>query len=1513
MVAGFVTWLVEGGVGPALAALPVNWTGEALANHARNWFRRIRETDDLSRLVRAAVGPSIELTRVEFDAMRDLLANTQTWSRAGSETVDDLAALIEACLQPQEGRTAEDAHTAAVVIVRGLLECAVADLEPELFQRLLLTRLRRMETGQATALDGLLLELQGDLAVRFAGMMEQFKRVLDRLPPGVAQRGEIAVYLRTVVDWLGSDPWPHDPQFGGPILTPAAIERRLGVGAQVGSQDTDADELGQRCRRLVILGGPGSGKTWLAKRMARRCAEEALEALAGGAAPDDVELPLFTTCSRLSRAAGDIRHAVVSSALEQVGDFGGSRLTAALRAFFTERNAPTLVVIDSLDEANGADDRLRQAGTLPWRIVVTSRPSSWDHQLAVSVVDDSQRVAELRPLRYPDDVEAFIGNWFGSQPARGADLVAQIARRPDLQEAATVPLLLAFFCIVGGGAPLPELGSDLYAKVINRLLTGRWRGRHDRHPDIRACLAALRAWAWSGIARHPVTGLGIWEDEISCESAGLLEVDSNAVNHVATPMSPPDVDSGKIMRRFIHRLIREHLVAEHVAGLGVDQAAEVLLPHLWYDPDWENAAPAAIAMHPQHDQLLQTLICQAARSDLIPEDLSVIDGGRQFQTLLARVAAESSEERWTSEMAAIIGEALVQVAGLGWTYGLTRGSPWGNSIYEARQSLLGLLANAHNGQSAHELTDAVVEFAVTGEDKRQARKILLGLLAQAGDRPGGDRLAIWLAPGVARLDPTAEEKHQARQALLRLLAHADNGWVAQHLALAVAGLDPTTEEKHKAREALLGLLRRTANETSESDAGELIGGLAEVATTAEEICHARRALLGLVAEVNGQVAIKLMAGVARFATTTNDKREARQALIRLLARADRLKADWIVDWLADLNPTAEDKRQACKVMLRLLAEETFHSQATVKLVSGITSFTHTTEDKREVRDALLGLLANQIDAAVLGELVTGVTELATNADDKHQVLHALLEIVANPASDQGATALASGVTELATGADDKRHARRVLLEAMAEAASGQAAVLIADAVARLDPTGEDKRHARVSLVSQLASEADPWIRQRLAETVARLDPTAEDRRQVREALVSSLCNDAASGRTAPVKYLAAGLAAIVENALEVREVLFELLAGTDSGQMADQLAGLVISPDLTAYEQRQVRQTLLSLLAREADPWTGRQLAERVVMLDPSAQDKRQVRKILLSLLSHTHDVWIAWQLTETVAGLDPTAEDKFRVREVVISLLGGNPAVRRTGILRVERAGSLIGILAGLDPEQKDIRQISEIVSGLLADNTGSFLVKALVDEVTQPTTPRQAKDHARQILLGSLTDHAYSNEASTLVRGVLSLDPTAEDKRRARESLLSQPKYAAPYEITHALIDAAKFDLTAEEKRSACGTLLDLLSRETSGLNAAILARAIPRFEPTADDKRQARRALLRLLPGEAQERYASELINLLLLLDPSSHDLSTAESWAALPTRRLLAAARRNSTLDAWLTILPSLALLSSRVVN
>ena len=249
-------------------------------------------------------------------------------------------------------------------------------------------------------------------ADRVARLLSQLGQVLDRLPPGPADNGELAVYLAVLIRWLNTDPWPQDTRFGGSVLTPASIERKLRITSGQGQteQDLDADELGRRCTRLVVLGGPGSGKTWLARRTVRLCAEKALEALAAEAQPDEVELPLYTTCARLAASplSDGIRRAVVGSALGQLPDLGGARVFGAVRALFEERDAPTLLVADSLDEARGADDRIRQADTLPeaWRIVLTSRPGAWNGQLTINEEDLSRRVGTLQPLRYPGGCRA---------------------------------------------------------------------------------------------------------------------------------------------------------------------------------------------------------------------------------------------------------------------------------------------------------------------------------------------------------------------------------------------------------------------------------------------------------------------------------------------------------------------------------------------------------------------------------------------------------------------------------------------------------------------------------------------------------------------------------------------------------------------------------------------------------------------------------------------------------------------------------------------------------------------------------------------------------------------------------------------------------------------------------------------------------------------------------------------------------------------------------------------------
>src|ERR1019366_7312757 len=168
-----ITWLIEGGVGPALVSLPVNWTAAEIAGAAKRWFRRLRRRDALSGVLRAAMGTSADLSHAEFAAVRRLLEDQQTWSLAGRGTVEDLATRIATCVPPRDGRTAGEGHVAARIIARGLLEFTVADLEPKMFQQVLLARLQRMDTDQAGVLDKAMLSLHADLVAGFTGVMAQ--------------------------------------------------------------------------------------------------------------------------------------------------------------------------------------------------------------------------------------------------------------------------------------------------------------------------------------------------------------------------------------------------------------------------------------------------------------------------------------------------------------------------------------------------------------------------------------------------------------------------------------------------------------------------------------------------------------------------------------------------------------------------------------------------------------------------------------------------------------------------------------------------------------------------------------------------------------------------------------------------------------------------------------------------------------------------------------------------------------------------------------------------------------------------------------------------------------------------------------------------------------------------------------------------------------------------------------------------------------------------------------------
>jgi hypothetical protein len=1220
-----VNWLVTGAFGPALAALPVNWSAGQLGGLASRWLDRIRHEDGLSRLILAA-DPPVRLTRSDLAAVRRLLKDPQTWQLMGGGTVEDLAIRIGACLPGVED-AGGDRMIAGRAIARGLVEFAVFNLEPELFQRVLMTRIARMETRQGNKLDEVVLQLHAGLAAFFANQGEadelrvhrvltQLAVVLDRLPPGPAGVDEVSVYLAALIGWLNADPWLRDPRLGGSVLTPAIVERKLAIrtadevgdggvtddgeldaGEELDPDDEcQADDLTDTCARLVILGGPGSGKTWLARRAARRCAEAALQDLTSGGALDEVELPLYTTCSLLAAAPGGIRDAAVSSALDQLPDLGSSRITVALQEFFTNRSihSATLLVIDSLDEASNPGNRLRQADTLPWRIVLTSRPSSWRNQLSINSEDRSHQLGSLRRLRYPEDVESIIEAWFAADPAQGRALAKQIRSRADLQKAATVPLILAFYCIIGAEAVLPATRHEVYAQVLGQLLSGLWRDEGgDSDPE--GSLARLRGWAWDGAVKDEITGRGVWADEILTPYVRLSDPERAAVDHVAVPVRPPDLATGATLRRFVHRSIREHLTAVHVATqMSAAEAAAELLNHLWYDLDWQYVAPAALAMHPQRDQVLADLICRAARAPSTPANLDGIDGCWELRRFLARVALESREADWTAESAAIISRARVDVtvngrlemqAAPGWPtadrelqrlclndldddtltaegviaiadiLGKTNAEP--HALARARAVTLSWLEMV-TPNSTRYMTWALQQLRPEPDDLARARGYILNLLDNEGDERGSTvglglvQALGWLSPG------PGDDLARARSRVLNLMEHSAAS--KYDLALALGALDPGPDDLAQARRPLL-------DELDAEDPGGRppMGLLSQLSPTPNDLARVRARVLSLLATADGGwYAQRLAEDLGELDPEPGDLARARGSVLHLLDDPHPQDTPKLVEALGMLRPEPGDLSHARARVLSLL--ETASPGDAEGLVKALGTLRPEPDDLARARARVLSLLddANPRAACHLaGELGT----LDPEPDDLARARARMLSLL--DADDPlDVWLLSFELSRLSPEPNDLARARAQVMSLL-DAANPKNVINLADALSDLRPDPSDLTHARARVLSLLRKATNPYDVHHITVALEKLSPEPRDLAQVCSRVLG----------------------------------LLDTPGATNVNILVEALSFLSPEPDVLAGARARARARILSLLGEATDPRAAEHWLVELAQLSPVAHD----------------------------------------------------------------------------------------------------------------------------------------------------------------------------------------------------------------------------------------------------------------------------------------------------------------------
>jgi HEAT repeat protein len=504
--------------------------------------------------------------------------------------------------------------------------------------------------------------------------------------------------------------------------------------------------------RLVVVGDPGTGKSWLVRTETHRLAMAAQASLAEATAvADDALIPIPLRADVLAGSPGRALADLVGGYLVDEG-----LLEPRSRKPLQDRVAAggVVLLIDAFDEvpreasAPGVQtpgkrledllrDWARQCGGTA-RCVITSRlggysgpplPGAWE--------------VELLPFT-SRDARAAIRAWH--LPAAAAERVGGLLDDPAVAGLTRIPLLLALICSLAAGLPrqqpLPASRATLYGAVVWQFLSASHRsadrGALAAATDPRERQRLLEILTHVAIT-FAVTGRG-WVDRMSYSD--LIAAISGAGSTVPDHDSPDAVlarlaDQAGILvpagnpavrehaYTFLHRTVAEYLVARYLSRIPHSDRMRIVRAHQWFDPDWAEVIPMLggllAAEHPGDAQDLVMHFLRQRRDPLF----------RAFRTCL-RILGESPDPD------ALLSPAQARRLRLRTSYLLA------NDV--SRGELLRTLATVPALPSA--VTDALLEKLRTRREKdrqvrRAAIRALVGraepavadsLLAMAGDR-----------------------------------------------------------------------------------------------------------------------------------------------------------------------------------------------------------------------------------------------------------------------------------------------------------------------------------------------------------------------------------------------------------------------------------------------------------------------------------------------------------------------------------------------------------------------------------------------------------------------------------------------------------------------------------------------------------------------------------------------------------------------------------------------------------
>jgi len=362
----------------------------------------------------------------------------------------------------------------------------------------------------------------------------------------------------------------------------------------------------QRQQPVVIVGGPGFGKTCLLRWTAHEMALEAIGAMDARAKTwREVRWPVVTDLAAWLDAAGQPLESLRQSALafaslpERAPALWQQALTRVMKAKLSDHAEQTYLFLDALDQVPATQIRLLRSrlgglDSFARRLVLSTREAAITTHLPIM---NTHRITILEAASLsPEDARALAAKWLDATLA--ARLEAHLRAQPAMSVVADSPLLLTLACGLIARNPkaeLPETAAHLYRDMMQSLVRGEWRDgpKHVLY-DPDALLARLRPMAWRLFSRSAGANRFSRDTLIRAlngnnDAAGAqAEADLNELCHLGFLEASGPVN-GEPCFQFRHTTFLEFLAASYLA-LEIDAEGwpQAQAPHWRDDTGWQQ-------------------------------------------------------------------------------------------------------------------------------------------------------------------------------------------------------------------------------------------------------------------------------------------------------------------------------------------------------------------------------------------------------------------------------------------------------------------------------------------------------------------------------------------------------------------------------------------------------------------------------------------------------------------------------------------------------------------------------------------------------------------------------------------------------------------------------------------------------------------------------------------------------------------------------------------------------------